>query len=364
MTNDDLQYGIPDDTIVVEEYALMGDVPLAERIPGFLKHRPNLHEDVGTGAGVTVAVLDTGVDRVHFERGDLNRVGLRQNFTSSRDAWDKHGHGSHCLGIVGADNDDGGILGMAPECDLLSGKVLSDNGFGNSGWIARGVDWARDSGADVISISIGGGFDPGVEAALKRAAEAGIVVCAAMGNSGQRGERGSHPGRSRHTFGVCNIDYNKRIARSSSSSRDATFADYGVSVLSCYTDGRLARLTGTSMATPGLAGGIALLIGYELTTFGKRVTDHQGEVFEVCKQASEDLGADGPDMIYGFGFVDLFKAKDEIDRLAAQKGITKISPDPTPAPDPPSTQPISVSGVIKISNGDTTKSFELKEIEQ
>jgi len=138
------------------------------------------------GQNVNVAVLDTGVDRDH--------PALNSNFLDGKDFvkepggayefFDSEGHGSHVAGTILGAQLPSGFVGVAPQARLLAGKVCSLTGCPNIA-VARGIDWAIASGADVINLSLGGNFlTHGESIALKAAEQAGVVVVAASGNDG------------------------------------------------------------------------------------------------------------------------------------------------------------------------------------
>ncbi|HSX96581.1 MAG TPA: S8 family serine peptidase, partial [Streptomyces sp.] len=143
------------------------------------------------GKGVTIAVLDTGVDATHPDLKD--RVKAAKNFSTSRDTTDRYGHGTHVASIAAGTGarSQGTYKGVAPRAKLLNGKVLSDEGYGDDSGIIAGMDWAAAQGADVVNLSLGGGDTPEIdpmEAEInKLSAEKGILFVVAAGNEGDRG---------------------------------------------------------------------------------------------------------------------------------------------------------------------------------
>lgn len=208
------------------------------------------------GAGVNVAVLDTGVDSNH---PDLKtRVVKEKNFTRSSTPVDKQGHGTHCAGIVAANGD---LQGVAPEAKIFAGKVLDDGGSGGVSGIANGIDWATTEGADVISMSLGGpSSDTFIPPALKRADAAGVIVIAAAGNEGPGANTDGYPARYPECVSVAACDKNKAIANFSSRGKSVWITGPGVNVRSTYPGGQYATMSGTSMACPHLAGVAALWV--------------------------------------------------------------------------------------------------------
>lgn len=233
------------------------------------------------GAGVTVAVLDTGVDRRHPDLRD--RVTLCRNFTGetvTETCTDENGHGTHVAGTVAADaGDDGaGIYGVAPEAKLYAFKTCDKDGRCSTQALATGIRAATDEGADVILMSLGGRPEPSVEAATRYAASSGVVVVAAAGNAGPDPGSILYPAAHPYVVGVGAVGPrsgqrvhadNYRVPDFSGRGLDGEFredpeylevAGPGVSVLSPLPGGGYAHKTGTSMAAPHVAGLAAKLL--------------------------------------------------------------------------------------------------------
>lgn len=228
-----------------------------------------------TGKGVKVAVLDTGVDETH---PDLKGVETAQkNFSSSPDSNDRYGHGTHVASTVAGTGalSGGRYKGVAPGVELLDGKVLGDDGFGSDSSIVSGMQWAVDQGAKVVNMSIGGYDDPSVdpmEDAMSRLSDKALFVVAA-GNNGDRARTITSPGSAPAALTVGAVDKQDRIAPFSGrgptvagdSKPDVTAP--GVDITAAQTtqsgeppvDGYVS-MSGTSMATPHVAGAAALLL--------------------------------------------------------------------------------------------------------
>ncbi|WP_330306934.1 MULTISPECIES: S8 family serine peptidase [unclassified Streptomyces] len=234
------------------------------------------------GKGVKIAVLDTGVDATHPDLKD--QVIAAKNFSTSADATDKFGHGTHVASIAaGTGVKSGGkYKGVAPGAKILSGKVLSDDGYGDDSSILAGMEWAADQGADVVNLSLGGGDTPEIdplEAEVnKLSEEKGILFAIAAGNDGDFGEQtiGS-PGSAADALTVGAVDDNDKLASFSSRGPgldgaikpDVTAP--GVDITAAAAPGSLIdkevgekppgylTISGTSMATPHVAGAAAIL---------------------------------------------------------------------------------------------------------
>ena len=255
------------------------------------------------GENIRVAVLDTGIDARHPDLADA--MDDARDFTGSRHGpADRQGHGTHVAGTIAARANDVGVIGVAPLCRLLIGKVLGDDGSGTSESVAAGVDWAADAGADILSMSLGSP-QPATEihTAIRRAvAEGKFVICAA-GNDG-RDESVNFPARWEETVAVGAVDRNGTIARFSSRGPQVDICAPGQDVLSTFPGGGYAKLSGTSMATPFVAGVVALMLAKHRARGGATPVNSQSQLLEHLKRAARDAGPVGHDPAYGFGLID------------------------------------------------------------
>ncbi|GAA2398749.1 S8 family serine peptidase [Streptomyces coeruleofuscus] len=234
------------------------------------------------GKGVKIAVLDTGVDATHPDlKGQV--IGAK-NFTTSPDTTDKVGHGTHVASIAaGTGAKSGGkYKGVAPGAKIINGKVLDDGGFGSDSEVLAGIEWAAAEGADVVNMSLGGGDTPAIdplEAAVnKLSEEKGILFAIAAGNEGGFGEQtiGS-PGSAAAALTVGAVDDKDVLADFSSRGPgmdgalkpDVTAPGVDITAASAPGNQIAAEvgekpagymtISGTSMATPHVAGAAALL---------------------------------------------------------------------------------------------------------
>lgn len=252
------------------------------------------------GTGVKVAVLDTGADLQH--RDLKGRIVATKNFTdSSAGASDVHGHGSHCSGIVAAEKNGTGMVGVAPGAKLVIGKVLNDRGSGLNSWIAAGIDWAVDQGADVISLSLGGpDEDELTHAAIKRATAKGVLVICAAGNDGPGDNTVGYPAAYPEAVAVAAVDKAGKVASFSSRGAEVYVSAPGVSVRSCYPGDRFATMSGTSMACPYVAGVGALYVSWAKS---KGVKPSAADFKARLAKSAKDIEAPGRDHASGFGIV-------------------------------------------------------------
>jgi len=261
------------------------------------------------GAGVVVAVVDTGVTQVEDLAG--TRILTGASFVpGTRTAADDQGHGTHVAGTIAQTTNNGvGVAGVAPGATVLPVKVLSKYGFGSAAWIAAGIDYAADEGADIINLSLGGGYSKVIETAIKKARARGVLVVAAAGNGGRRGV--GYPGALAETIGVSATGPDGRLAPYSSYGKGVDIAapggdktKSGGGILQDTVDGKgghhYAEFQGTSMATPHVVGAAAVLLG-------------QGVSADAVEQLLlTSARGDGWNEKYGHGQLDLAAATQHV----------------------------------------------------
>jgi subtilisin family serine protease len=230
------------------------------------------------GTGVSVAILDTGIDSGHPDLA--GQVRAERNFTDSATTDDVLGHGTHVASLVAGTGAaaQGARQGIAPGARLLNGKVLSDHGDGRLSWLIAGMEWAVAEGADVVNLSVaahpGEADDPVVQALDTLAVDSGTLFVVAAGNSGWNGwvpHSVSSPGTATSALTVGAVDAEDRSP--GFTGQGPTLGSYrtkpdiaapGVMLLGARAGARdddvYRESSGTSMATPLVAGAAALVM--------------------------------------------------------------------------------------------------------
>ncbi len=268
------------------------------------------------GVGITVAILDTGVDKDHPELSGALVAGY-DIINDDDDPDDDNGHGTHCAGIVAAAYKNSmtglnhnGVVGVAHGVSIMPVKVLDSGGSGTYTEIADGIIWAADHGADVISMSLSGRSGSTLLRDAIRYAidENDVVVVAAAGNAGKRNANMNnvqYPAKYPEVIAVGATDSKDARAKFSSTGTGLDVVAPGVTIWSTNNDGKWKAASGTSMACPHVAGTVGLVLSNSLPGAGSWTP----ELMHAHINASvEDLGANGRDSAYGYGLVDTYLA--------------------------------------------------------
>ncbi len=260
-----------------------------------------------TADPVKVGIIDTGISLSHPDLAQ-NIKGGYNAILPWKSANDDNGHGSHVAGIVAAINNSAGVVGAAHQADLYAIKVLNASGSGYLSDVIEGIDWAILQNLNVINMSLGTSSNiQSLHDAVIRARQAGIVQVAAAGNSG-----GAviYPAAYPEVIAVGATDKTDTVASWSSRGPELDLVAPGVSISSTYKGKSYATLSGTSMATPHVAGAAALVLN---TPVGANDTNGNSrwdpdEVQTKLQNTATDLGAAGYDTVSGWGLTNAFQA--------------------------------------------------------
>ena len=267
------------------------------------------HAGGNKGLGVKIAVLDTGIDYTHedldgnFKGGD-NFVEYITPPVDPHDPFDDsyNSHGTHVAGIIAAEQNGVGVVGVAPEAELYAVKVLDGSGHGLTSWIISGIEWAVENKMDIVNLSIEGTDSQPLKDACDEAYNAGVLLVAAAGNI--NGGPVTYPAAYDSVVAVTGTDASDMQAWFSPVGLELELAAPGVNVMSTVRGGGYEYLSGTSQAAPHVTGTAALIISSNL------IEDLNGDgivnnvdVRLKLQMTAIDLGKPWFDEIYGFGLV-------------------------------------------------------------
>lgn len=266
------------------------------------------------GKGIKVGIIDTGIDVDHEDLG--GRIKEYINFTSRdrQNVIDENGHGTHVAGIIAAERNNIGVVGVAPEADLYVAKAFDKDGNGDLNNIMRSLVWLAERNVDVINMS----FSSEVASRqyyriISQLYRSGITLVCAAGNEGisKEGEDSTigYPAVFDETIAVTAVNIEKRRADFSSVGPAAEIAAAGEEVYSCYKNNSYATLSGTSMAAPAITGAVALIQAKAAKKQHKKLSPE--EVRSILHMYSEDLGESGRDEEYGYGVFSFGRIKQD-----------------------------------------------------
>lgn len=304
---------------------------------------PQIWQDGWTGAGIKLAIVDTGIDSTHPDFA--GRIAARKNFAGGS-AEDENGHGTHVAGIAAGTGaaSNGKYRGVAPEATLYIAKVLDKDGGGSMSGVMAGVEWAVEQGAQVINLSLGSaGAGDGTDAlsTLCDAAvqQKGVVVCVAAGNEGPAASTVGAPGCAKLVITIGATDDGDRVTAFSSRGPttdgrvkpDLVFPGFGIvsaqaagtQLGSVIVSGYIS-LNGTSMATPHASGSACLLLQANKTL-------SPGQIKEALQSTALNLNL--PANTQGTGRAQVYQALERIMESTPPADPTP-TPQPTPTPTP------------------------------
>jgi thermitase len=258
---------------------------------------------------ISIAILDTGIDMDHPDLAA--KIVSDVNFSDSPTSdYNGHSHGTHVAGIAAAiSNNSIGVAGLGHDCSLMNVKVLGDDGYGYYSWIAEGIIWAADNGADVINLSVGGDSPSEVlKDAVDYAWSKGAVIVAGAGNNGSSSP--FYPAYYTNCIAVGATDTSDNIPSWSNHGNWVDVAAPGLSIYSTMPGGQYYYKHGTSMACPHVAGLAGLLFSTTMDANGNGMLND--EVRSTIEVTCDNLGID---VAYG--------------RINAYRAVQGVEPQPT-----------------------------------
>ncbi|MGI8758468.1 MAG: S8 family serine peptidase [Acidimicrobiales bacterium] len=300
------------------------------------------------GAGIVIAIVDTGVDLSHEDLAGKLLPG--RSFVGATSPQDDNGHGTHVAGVAAASTGNGlGVAGVAPDASILPVQVLNDRGIGNVNAVAEGIRYAADNGADVINLSFGEvatsvTLAPAFSEAINYAWSKGAIPVVAAGNDFVRSStftdepalvvtattRGdARPG---YASGVGSAQWGIAAPGGDGTAGLRPTCDVNTGIISTYLtseSGGYACLVGSSMAAPHVAGAAAVLRGMGLSP---------QQVVDRLLGTADDIGSPGADSTFGAGRLNLARA--------VQAAPAPPPPPPPPPPVPTTTEPPAVVAAV------------------
>jgi subtilisin len=267
--------------------------------------------DVGlgrnAGEGINISIIDTGIDYTHPDLANNVKGGVSfVDYTT--DYMDDHGHGTHCAGIAAAEDNDIGVIGVAPKAHLYAVKVMDSGGSGHVSDLVKAVDWSRHNDMNVISMSLATDSDlTALRLACNQAQELGTVVVAASCNDNSWVR---YPAKYGSVIAVGATNTDDVRASFSNFGPELELMAPGVGIRSTFLGGGYSTIGGTSMACPHVSGTAALVFASDIDTAYDLDGDGIWDATEIRKKLQDtarDLGDPGWDEYYGYGLVDAYK---------------------------------------------------------
>jgi len=260
-----------------------------------------------TGAGIKVAVIDTGID---FSHPDLqaNVWGGYNSISTRKSPKDDNGHGTHVAGTIAAIDNEIGVIGVGPQIELYAVKALDRKGSGYLSDVIEALQWSVTNGMQVVNLSLSA--DSHVQSfrdAVAQATQSGLVIVAASGNDGTTVD---YPAAYTEVIAVSATDDQNNLASFSNRGDELDLVAPGVNIFSTTKGGEYSIESGTSMAAPHVTGAVALVLN---TLPGEYDTNENGtwdptEVQKKLEDTALDLGTAGKDPDFGSGLVDVIGA--------------------------------------------------------
>ncbi|APD87617.1 peptidase S8 [Alteromonas sp. Mex14] len=313
--------------------------PMAQTTPyGYTMVQANQFGQSDTTAR-KVCIIDTGYNLGHPDLPGTNDGVTGQANNSAVGNWynDGNGHGTHVAGTIAAYDNNEGVVGVYPGVNMHIVKIFNDNGqWTYASDLIDAISQCQDAGSNVVNMSLGGGSASATERnAMQSFTDAGMLLVAAAGNDGNSAK--SYPASYDAVMSVAAVDSNENRASYSQYNDQVEIAAPGSAVQSTYPTNTYAALSGTSMATPHVAGGAALVWSYF-----PQCTNN--EIRSALNATAEDKGSAGRDNFYGYGLMQLADAYNYLNTNGCAGGSGGGDNGTDPGVEPVSGQLTNLSG--------------------
>lgn len=313
--------------------------PMAQTTPyGYTMVQANQFAQSDTAAR-KVCIIDTGYNLGHPDLPGTNDGVTGQANNSAVGNWynDGNGHGTHVAGTIAAYDNNEGVVGVYPGVDMHIVKIFNDNGqWTYASDLIDAITQCQNAGSNVVNMSLGGGSSSTAERnAMQSFTDAGMLLVAAAGNDGNSAK--SYPASYDAVMSVAAVDSNENRASYSQYNDQVEIAAPGSAVQSTYPTNTYAALSGTSMATPHVAGGAALVWSYF-----PQCTNN--EIRSALNATAKDKGSAGRDNFYGYGLMQLADTYNYLNTNGCAGGGTGGGGGAEPGVEPVSGQLTNLSG--------------------
>ena len=313
--------------------------PMAQTTPyGYTMVQANQFAQSDTTAR-KVCIIDTGYNLGHPDLPGTNDGVTGQANNSAVGNWynDGNGHGTHVAGTIAAYDNNEGVVGVYPGVDMHIVKIFNDNGqWTYASDLIDAITQCQDAGSNVVNMSLGGGSSSTTERnAMQSFTDAGMLLVAAAGNDGNSAK--SYPASYDAVMSVAAVDSNENRASYSQYNDQVEIAAPGSAVQSTYPTNTYASLSGTSMATPHVAGGAALVWSYFPQCSNNQIRS-------ALNATAEDKGSAGRDNFYGYGLMQLADAYNYLNTNGCAGGGNGGGGGSEPGVEPVSGQLTGLSG--------------------
>jgi len=254
------------------------------------------------GKNVKIAILDSGIDLNHPDLKSANIIKTINFIEPNKPASDESGHGTFIAGIVAAQNNNFGIVGIAPEAEIYILKILNKKLEGKVDLIVRALDFCIKNEINIVNMSFSTSSDnPKLRKAVSKAAKHGIIIVASARNS--FGSKAGFPASYPEVISVASVNYKNQISQFSAQGK-IDFCSYGENILSTTVNKSYKIASGNSVAAAHLTAIIALILSKpEKWGLPPKHSINKDKIYNVLLKLSEDLGEKGKDNIFGFGLV-------------------------------------------------------------